>query len=421
MDEHSALKLLLRLLKRNTDPDSIEADLITLSEPDWDLLISIAEQHLVLLIFYQRVLNLNLIDLIPKPILSSLKQSYLEATVKNMVMLHHTEIILTAFEERNIEVIALKGIHLIETVYSDIGFRKFADIDLLVKKSSLPLAITTMQALGYQMTTYYNPQDENLDIKHVPPFKQADHPFVEIHWTLLEEEEPFNIDPEILWQRAIPVTIADHNILALSPEDQILHLAIHQTYQHHLSLGLYALYDMALVLEKSQHLINWELLISTAKIWKAERVLYLTFFLLQSILDVKLPEDIYIRLIPQPVDETVLQSAKRQILMRKVSQVPLTPDLIALHETRGFAKKIKLILNRVFIPKNTLARLYNVQPNSIKIFFFYPVRLFSLIKSYKPTLVEMIKVNPETTSAIDYKRENIQLRHWMTGKPLDLS
>ncbi len=56
---------------------------------------------------------------------------------------------------------------------------------------------------------------------------------VEVHWTLLKEDEPFTIDADALWERAVPARIANLDALALLLEDLVLHLCLHLAYQHY--------------------------------------------------------------------------------------------------------------------------------------------------------------------------------------------
>jgi len=137
-----------------------------------------------------------------------LRAETLQATARNMFMLHHAGIMLKALRERGLDVIALKGLYLIEAVYPNIGARTFDDLDLLLKRTDLPAALEVMRGLGYALSTWYDPADPNRDIKHLPPLMKDGAPIVELHWTILEEEEPFHIHVEGLWARSQPVEIA---------------------------------------------------------------------------------------------------------------------------------------------------------------------------------------------------------------------
>ena len=111
-------------------------------------------------------------------------------------------------------MIALKGLFLLENIYKDVGARSMSDLDILVHREDLNRTIEILQGLGYQLSRYFDIRDSNLDIKHVPPMTLSDGTHVEIHWTLLEEDEPFTIAMDGVWQRSFPAQINGIDVLA---------------------------------------------------------------------------------------------------------------------------------------------------------------------------------------------------------------
>jgi len=102
-----------------------------------------------------------------------------------------------------------------------------SDLDILVHREDLNRTIEILLGLGYQLSRYFDIRDSNLDIKHVPPMILSDGTHVEIHWTLLEEDEPFTIAMDGVWQRSFPAQINGIDVLAEGIEDLLLHLCIH--------------------------------------------------------------------------------------------------------------------------------------------------------------------------------------------------
>ena len=221
-----------------------------LAPEDWRALLEEAEKRALTLTLYYRLRVAHGEALVPEWVWEHLQTVYLAATARNMVMLHHAAGILRTLQERGIEVIVLKGLYLVEQVYPEIGLRTFSDLDLLVRREQLADALTLMQNQGYRLSTWYDPQAQNTDIKHLPPLEKAQYPTLELHWSILEEDEPFEIEAAGLWERAVETTIAGVKTRALDSEDFLLHLALHFTYQHRLRGGLRNLYDIAEVLEQ---------------------------------------------------------------------------------------------------------------------------------------------------------------------------
>ncbi len=334
----------------------------------------------------------------------------------NIRNLFHAGMILEALREKQIEVIVLKGLYLLESVYSNIGLRTFVDLDLMVHKSDLAAASVVMQGLGYQLSAYFDFEDANRDIKHLPTIIKAGAPLVEIHWSILEEDEPFAIDMEEIWRHAQSARVAGVDVKALDLEDLILHLSIHFTYQHRLKAGLRSLFDLAVIHQKYQTQIDWPKLIETAKEWKAERVIWLTFRLLERVTGVTVPAAVYQDLLAQAPDPAVLEEALQQLMRPKEDTGALTPDLAALPDARGPWAKISLILSRIFIPRRIMSRLYKVEPRSVRIYGYYWVRFKELFRNYSNTMVGIWKRDDKVLAELNQERVNTRLITWMNER-----
>jgi hypothetical protein len=230
--EFDPLKVLLNLLA----PDPARAEHFSLlSQMDteqWSMFIDEVYQQGIAPLFYTLLVNLNNSHKLEIPQKEKLHQTHISTAAKNMLILYETEMILAALQLSGIPAAGLKGIYLLENVYPDIGARSMSDVDLLVKKQDLPKCLAVMHELGYQANSYFSLADKNIDTKHVPPMEKAGSHLVEVHWTLLEEDEPFTIDANALWKRVIPAQIANVDALALGVEDLVLHMSLHLTYQH---------------------------------------------------------------------------------------------------------------------------------------------------------------------------------------------
>ena len=189
-----------------------------------------AARHGVELVLYDRLRVDETKELVPARVLEHLRETYLGAAARNTVMLHHAAAILNALKAEGIDVIVLKGLFLVENIYASIGLRTFSDLDLLVRRERLADALSVMQGLGYKLFTWYDPNVQYTDIKHIPPLEKPGYPTVDVHSIILEEDEPFTIDTDRLWQRVIPATAAGAGVLALGLENMVLHLCLHFTY-----------------------------------------------------------------------------------------------------------------------------------------------------------------------------------------------
>lgn len=401
------------LLRKNNSIQEYKKELASLSQADWEyLLITCARYGLRPLIYF----NLRLLfdeDCIPVFVQDDLREAHLESAYKNMLIFRHAGILLSALESEDVPVIGLKGIFLLENIYNNIAARALGDIDIMVKKEDLQVAINILINLGYTMETYFSPIDQNTDIKHVSPMKNADGLSVEIHWTILNEEEPFAIDPDGLWDRAVPVNIAGVDVLALSPEDLVLHLCLHFAYQHHLNLGLRGLNDVTEVLQHYNKQLDWARLDVLSQKWGVGRVVWLALSLTVKLLGAPVPQDVLNRLEPEKVESWVLPNARSIVLNAREKAALMTPDLADFASEKGFLNRIKLIMSRIFLPKLILARLYGVPPSSVLIYGCYFRRLKELIQQYGFSIRNILKNESDVVSSVEDQQGIAKLRTWM--------
>jgi hypothetical protein len=174
------------------------------------------------------------------------------------------------------------------------------------------------------------------------------------------------------------------------------------------------LLDIAMVIHKFQAQIDWGKLVEIAKSWGSERVTALTLKLVETQLNVPIPPEVLASLLPEGIDPDLLENARRQLLERVRFNDPFTPDLVEFSGQSSLSSKIKIGLQRIFIPRLALARIYNVPPNSPKIIRYYWVRLTYLVRSYGKTLLRLQR-GEKSTEPASQKAEIANLLHdWMT-------
>ena len=408
------LTLLCQLLNDTQGNASERTQLQYLANAEWEQIINLAGQHGILPILYRRIKALDEPLNIPEAASQRLHTAYLTNATRNTLFLHEGGIIFKALKDAGIPAIGLKGLFLLENIYQDIGLRQMSDLDVMLHKTHIPQVFNILDALGYQPTTYFDIRNENFDIKHVPPLLKPQGPYyLELHWTILEEDEPFTIDAAGLWERALPAKIAGVDALALSPEDLVLHLSLHLAYQHHLKLGLRGLYDVAVTLRHFQEQLNWDKLVEIAHTLGATRVLRLTLTLAEELLGAPIPSEIWAQVRSETFEPWVIEEARRQLLNREHATAAITPDLAKFAQEGGIFTRIQHIWQRIFLPKVTLARLYNVPPTSLRIYACYFRRLGDLIKAYAPTVKRILKADKAVFEDVKKEQSNKDLKNWM--------
>jgi len=162
--------------------------------------------------------------------------------------------------------------------------------------------------------------------------------------------------------------------LGLCPEDLLLHLCIHGVYEHYFEYGLKTLFDISQTLKRYKEEIDWEQLLERAKLWKAERCLYLSLIMAVELINIDLPESIKVKLYTIKFKESFKDDIKKTILKsEKNSNIHIPPHLTLAFGTKGVFKKIRVFISRIFPSRKIIANKYPVPEQSLKIYLYYPV------------------------------------------------
>ena len=208
--------------------------------------------------------------LIPPQISQKFKMSYTLTGLLNNSNYTELEKIQKTFQAEGIELILLKGSHLAKFVYRDIGLRAMSDIDIMVKKEEFLKALELLFQMGFGA-----PSEEKLEsierfkanfnkispnLRHFPSLvDQRKKVKLDLHFSPVKLTAPFNIDIDGLWERSKKAEINGTNVLLLSPEDLLLHISIHNSYNHKFKFyGIKAICDTAQTLTYYGTEIDWD-------------------------------------------------------------------------------------------------------------------------------------------------------------------
>ncbi len=235
-------ELLLYFLRLDTEepkPNLLES----LSDSDWEALIAKSSRHSLTPLFYQRLKAFPPDAPIPDRVRRRLRRLYLQNASRNMNLYQGLGKVLEVMGKNHIPVMALKGAHLAELVYGNIALRPMCDLDLLVKEKDLLKVDEILLGLGYRpVGDDRQVTERNRHFAYRLPGKEL---YVEIHWTLIRADYPFDIDLEGQWERARPAVIGNGAIWVQAPEDLLLHLCLHTFKDHLFENGLRFLCDLS--------------------------------------------------------------------------------------------------------------------------------------------------------------------------------
>jgi hypothetical protein len=260
---------------------------------DWSWVVDTSNRHRVSPLIYYHLTNINggLQSQVPDEHFEKLKHAYLFSLMVNSRLMKRLGLLLEKYDEAEIPVIILKGPALCLSVYPDPALRPFSDLDILISRDNLQKAKSLMPELGYSIIygSYRNP--DNLNEELGCEWSYIDGPnVVEVHWDLLDKLAPFDIDIKRYWDGALEKAVDGQKVLIFSPENQLLHLCLHQ-YKHHWE-NLRELVDIAGVIKTYGESIKWERILDESSRSGVGRCVYYSLYLSNQILGTKVPEKV---------------------------------------------------------------------------------------------------------------------------------
>ncbi|MBP7997657.1 MAG: nucleotidyltransferase family protein [Chloroflexi bacterium] len=163
-------------------------------------------------------------------------------------LLRHNSLhqILTHLSAQSIPAVLLKGGALSLIVYSDPALRPMGDVDFWIDRAQLPQAWQVAEASGYAVKALWRGPESLPDrLTQVDFYTTAPELCLEWHWDLVSRPQLIGQLPLSTWRtrlRSFPWQGA--TIYLLDPAAMLLHLALHQMYQHWGDIRLIWLYDL---------------------------------------------------------------------------------------------------------------------------------------------------------------------------------
>jgi hypothetical protein len=332
------------------------ARLDSISNSEWHYILKDLDQLGLSPLFYRYAAGDYLKKLIPEEVEQSLQELYFLHGARNMVLYNDFRELTKVLSRESIRIIALKGVHLAEAVYEETALRPMSDIDILAKEEDLSKIENLLLGMGYGPTRRPSIREQCRDHHHLIPFTKAGSPSIEVHWGLTRSTNGFLIDMDGIWARAKEVEISGCKVLALSNEDLLLHLCLHFSSNHKLSiLEIKNLSDISEVIGRFGNSIDWERLVSLTKRSKTGRFVYCSLILSRNIFGTVIPPEVLAQFHHTYKNELMVDTVMNFVLTDM--QLPLAlPNLFdRLEKENRFAGRIK-ILSKTLLPSPLLLK-----------------------------------------------------------------
>jgi len=341
---------------------------------NWAYFINRARQEKVSPLIYKGLTKIDPArSKVPADIWQELESFYYASAARNSLLCENLNGVLSYFRRMGIEVILLKGIALIHTIYPDIALRPMDDMDILIKQEDLAKTNEALNCLGYFLDPDYKdflrgPAFSSINALLYKP-EDASHFFIHLHWHLINSSWPLGFlasktDMKRIWGCAEPVKIGDTDSLTLSPKHLLIYLAQHGSCHYFSKLIL--LYDIARVLQYYKDRLNWELVAEEAKRSGLSYIVYNVLVLASKILNIEIPQMGKLRMkkytLAQEVVAFFIRKGIRSYKLSYSAYFFLQP---------GFLTKIRFIEKTIFPSPVVLAQYFNLPVSEIRLGHYY--------------------------------------------------
>ena len=218
---------------------------------DWEYFVKRSIDTLLAPVVYKRIRELKDLEVeVPAHVITKLHQTYSQIFVKNTFLFKSFQDVLVEFEKRNIQVIPLKGIFLLENYYEDFGLRQISDLDLLVKVNQLEEALLYFINSGFEMEMYMPAKAAKVS-KTPAPYKFLKNGLViDLHVNLTYVYDHCQFEMDGVWNR---VKRSEKNYFEMNSLDQLVYLFAHLIkHFDYRNCKLINFYDLCIVLKADQ-------------------------------------------------------------------------------------------------------------------------------------------------------------------------
>lgn len=402
--------LLVAVLNPTPHPATREK-LLQLTEPEWQPLIQAAQKQFVASLFLARLKTLGVETAVPPQLLSQLNDAHQQITLQNMAMYRELYLLNQKLEAAEIPVILLKGAFLATAVYPHIGQRAMGDLDLLIHHEHLPQTIALLHELGWEESRPIQLQTMVEQHHHLPPFAKKGVNFViEPHWNIIYPNQPHSIMADQLWQQVMPCTVAKIEALAFQPHLQLLHLALHASYNHQFAFDLRSLCDIVSVITHYNDALHWDQVIEIANAWHWQRGVYLTLALVNDFWETAVPDLVLSQLKPAQMPQNMVALAKANLFYGRTENKMVSTNFAKLKGDHSFSNKAMIALSFLLPKRNQLSWRYGVPENSSKIWFYYLVNLKDMLRRNTKRTWQLLR---GTEEIIETAERRNALANWL--------
>lgn len=371
---------LLLLCSRTKVDDLTSKKIESLINPelDWDHLVEMANRHRLMPLLY---VNLNSIcpEKVPEEVLENLKEEFHENARKNLLLTGELVKVMKLLENNGINAIPFKGPVLAYSIYDNIAYRQFSDIDILINKEGALNVKKIVQSLGYELKPDIIVKD-SIYMKLFSEYtfvNRNNNLIMELNWNFEGISFSFHSNPNFLFNDLEKVEINDYKFKSFQSINQFLMLCIHAS--KHFWMRLSWICDIHEFLQNKN--INWDEILEKSEILGVKRIVLINIILAKELFGLDIPSQI-LYLLPHDLKiMSITQNIKKMIFIEQKQSLTIFEKFIFIYSKRensndGFKDCVKGLTKPDY-------RDFLDIPLKENLFFLYGlIRPFLLLKRY---------------------------------------
>ena len=306
-------------------------------ELDWDVVLRQARRHRLGPLLSRHLETAGLA--VPEAVVAELSGERRRTAASNMRLLAGARTLAAELARAGVEVMALKGVALLEGTYDDLSLRPMVDLDFLVREASIQAAEDLLVDLGYRsarprLEGAAGPRAEKYAYPQLTSADGLVH--VDLHRHVLADAD-FDIGE--FWAHARPSPAGGH--LAPDREDLLLHLAAHffkdRVRRSAGSLGQLA--DIAWMAHAAP--VDWDVVVARARSYGLQGRVFLALMATNELLGPVVPPDALTALRPASYSPSVGRAFVKRRLLAEAAWHP--PGYFAGGAGRGLQPPVAAV------------------------------------------------------------------------------
>ncbi|HEY9640864.1 MAG TPA: nucleotidyltransferase family protein, partial [Coleofasciculaceae cyanobacterium] len=353
---------------------------------DWEHLLTISSRHGTIPLLY-RSLNTICPTSVPEDIFQRLQNRFQTNARRNLFYTYELLKTLNLIADHNITAVPFKGPTLAASVYGNLAFRSFGDLDIWVHKRDVSAVTNLLLAEGYQLLKDHGFEDT---FRH--PVTGVS---IDLHYALAHRLFRFSINFDEVRSRFKPGKLAGKTIDQLSPEDLLIVLCVLWGRDCYLwRMRLAQLCDINELIRAYPEL-NWQQVLDRARKLRGERLLLMALASARNLLKTPLPAAVDERLQADPTANSLAAQISSQFLdtidARTDTDDPAYQSSLKIYKHHLLQMRehwldgLPYFLHHALVPQEEEIALV---PLPFFSFLRYPLRILRLIRKYGLKLLQ---------------------------------